>query len=220
MGDLLKLAAILGAAFASTFLLVQGLDLMPEEGVIVWLEGLRSIHPLWLMAGVVALLILDLFVAVPTMMTILLAGWLLGPWMGGAVASVGLMAMGGTGYLVGRHAGRLALVRFFGDHTRLAGIEAAFARNDLLTLAVCQALPILPELSASLAGMARMPPLRFLFGYGLGVIPFTFVVAHGGAASNPDDLKPAILTVIAVTCGLLLAYRLLLRRADRGRKRG
>ena len=213
MGDLLKLAATLTVAFASTFLVIQGLGLMPEEGVVAWLEDLRSIHPGWLMAGVVALLMLDLLVAVPTMMTILLAGWLLGPWVGGAISSLGLMAMGGTGYLIGRIAGRPALARYFGGDRRLGGIEAAFARNDLLILVVCQALPILPELSATLAGIARMPPLRFALGYGLGVIPFALVVASGGAASGPDDLRPAILTVIAVSCGLLLAFRLLFRRA-------
>jgi uncharacterized membrane protein YdjX (TVP38/TMEM64 family) len=198
MADLLKLAAILATAFASTFLIIQGLGLLPEKGVVAWLEELRSIHPLWLMAGIVALLMLDLLIAVPTMVTILLAGWLLGTWLGGSVSAFGLMAMGGTGYLIGRVAGRPALARFFKDDRRLEGIEAAFARNDLLTLVVCQALPILPELSATLAGIARMPLSRFAFGYGLGVVPFAFVVASGGAASNPDDLRPAILTVIAV----------------------
>ena len=39
------------------------------------------------------------------------------------------------------------------------------------------------------------------------------IAAHGGAASQPDDLRPAILTVIAVSGGLLIAGRLLLRRA-------
>ncbi len=213
MGDLLKLAGVLAIAFASTFLVMQGLGLMPAEGVIRWLQGLRDIHPLWLAAGVVALLMLDLLVAVPTMMTILLAGWLMGPWLGGAVAALGLMAMGATGYGIGRLAGRRVLGWMLKDPARLAGIEAAFARNDLLTLVVCQALPILPELSATLAGIARMHPGRFALGYGLGVIPFSFIVAHGGAASQPDDLRPAILTVIAVSGGLLIAGRLLLRRA-------
>ena len=155
MADLLKLAAILATAFASTFLIIQGLGLLPEKGVVAWLEELRSIHPLWLMAGIVALLMLDLLIAGPTMVTILLAGWLLGTWLGGSVSAFGLMAMGGTGYLIGRVAGRPALARFFKDDRRLEGIEAAFARNDLLTLVVCQALPILP-----CASQVVKPPSR------------------------------------------------------------
>lgn len=212
MKDLIRVALILAAAFASTFLIVQWFGLLPEEGVIRWLEGLRAVHPGWLMAGVVALLLLDLFVAVPTMTTILIAGWLLGPVLGGATAAFGLMLLGTTGYVIGRLAGRPVLRRMLKDEARLAGIEAAFARNDLLTLAVCQAVPILPEVSAVMAGVARMHPLRFGLGYGIGVIPFAFVVASGGAASSPDDLRPAILTVIGVSAVLLILWRVLLRR--------
>lgn len=212
MKDLLRIGLILGLAFASTFLIVRALGLLPEDGVIAWLESLRDIHPGWLIAGVVALLLLDLLIAVPTMTTILIAGWLLGPVLGGLTAATGLMLMGGIGYTLGRTLGRPILQRLFKDDTRLAGIESAFARNDLLTLAVCQALPILPELSATLAGIARMNPLRFALGYGLGVIPFAFIVAAGGAASTPDDLRPAILTAIATTATLLVLWRLLSRR--------
>lgn len=213
MKDLIRIALILAAGFASTFLIVQWLNLLPEEGVVRWLEGLRALHPGWLMAGVVALLLLDLFIAVPTMATILLAGWLLGPWLGGATAGLGLMLLGTTGYALGRIAGRPVLKRLLRDEARLAGIETAFARNDLLTLAVCQAMPILPEVSAVMAGVARMHPLRFALGYGIGVIPFAFVVASGGAASSPDDLRPAILTVIGVSALLLLLWRFLRQRA-------
>jgi len=122
------------------------------------------------------------------------------------------MLMGSLGYLAGRLAGRPVLRRLLRDEARLAGIEAAFARNDLLVLAVCQALPILPELSATLAGIARMHPLRFALGYAAGVVPFAFVVAFGGAASSPDDLRPAVLTVIGVSAVLLAAWRVLVRR--------
>lgn len=212
MKDLLRIGLILGLAFASTFLIVRALGLLPEDGVIAWLESLRDIHPGWLIAGVVALLLLDLLIAVPTMTTILIAGWLLGPVLGGLTAATALMLMGSIGYALGRTLGRPILQRLFKDDTRLAGIESAFARNDLLTLAVCQALPILPELSATLAGIARMNPLRFALGYGLGVIPFAFIVAAGGAASTPDDLRPAILTAIATTATLLVLWRLLSRR--------
>ncbi len=211
MRDLIRIAFLLGLAFASTFLLVQGLGLLPEADVIRWLEGLRSIHPAWLIAGVIALLVLDLLVAVPTMTTIPIAGWLLGPVLGGLTGAIGLMLMGSLGYGLGRFVGRPVLARLFKSDDRLAGIEAAFARNDLLTLAVCQALPILPELSAILAGISRMHPLRFALGYGLGVIPFAFIVAAGGAASTPDDLRPAILTAIATTACLLLLWRMFLR---------
>lgn len=211
MRDLLRIALLLGLAFASTFLIVQAFGLLPEEGVIRWLKGLRDIHPAWLMAGVIALLLLDVLIAVPTMTTILLAGWLLGPVLGGLTGAVGLILMGAVGYTSGRLAGRPILRRLFKDDARLNQIEAAFAKNDLLTLIVCQALPILPELSATLAGIARMHPARFALGYAAGTVPFAFILASGGAASSPDDLRPAILTAIAVSAALLLLWRRLSR---------
>jgi uncharacterized membrane protein YdjX (TVP38/TMEM64 family) len=212
MRDLLSIGVILALAFASTFLLAQWSGILPEEELLAWLQGLRELHPAWLIGAVLLLLVLDLFIAVPTMTTILVAGWLLGPWLGGLTASAGLLLMGTTAYLIGRSAGRQVLSRLFRDDARLAGIERAFARNDLLTLAVCQALPILPELSATLAGIARTPPLRFLAGYALGVVPFSFIVAGGGAASSPDDLRPAMYTAIVTSAALLLLWRLLLSR--------
>lgn len=213
MKDLMTIAVVLALAFASTFFLVQWSGLIPEAGVVAWLEGLRAIDPWLLVAGVILLLLLDLLVAIPTMTTILLAGWLLGPLAGGLAASAGLMAMGGAAYGMGRRLGRPVLARMLKDPDRLAGIETAFARQDMLVLVVCQALPILPELSATLAGIAQMPLRRFLAGYAAGVVPFAFIVAAGGAASTPDDLRPAILTAIATSATLLLLWRVVRRRS-------
>jgi uncharacterized membrane protein YdjX (TVP38/TMEM64 family) len=213
MSDLIRIAIIMALAFASTFVIAQATGILPEGDLVAWLEGLREVDPLWLVLAVIGMLMLDLFIAVPTMTTILLAGWLLGPVLGGLVASAGLLLMGCTGYTLGRSLGRRALQRLFKDDARIAGIETAFARNDLLTLAVCQALPILPELSATLAGIARMHPLRFLAGYALGVVPFAFIVAAGGAVSSPDNLRPAILTAIGVTVVMLLIWRRFQSRA-------
>ncbi|TAG12546.1 MAG: DedA family protein [Rhodobacterales bacterium] len=214
MRDLIRIALVMALAFASTFLIAEATGILPEGDLLAWLEALREVDPRMLALAVIGMLVLDLFIAVPTMTTILLAGWLLGPWVGGLVSSVGLLLMGSTAYALGRGLGRRVLARLFQYDARLAGIEAAFARNDILTLAVCQALPILPELSASIAGIASLHPLRFLAGYALGVVPFAFIVASGGAASTPDDLRPAILTAIGTSAALLILWRLVARKQD------
>lgn len=208
MKDLLSIAAVLAAFFAGTFLLMQWSGLVPEAGLAAMMKDLREVNPLLLAAGIILLLVFDLFVAIPTMTTILLAGWLLGPVLGGAVSAAGLLLMGVSAYVMGRRAGRPILARLLRDPSRLDGIERAFARQDMLVLMTCQALPILPELSATLAGVSRMAPLRFLLGYAAGVIPFAFIVAAGGAASSEDDLRPAILTAIGVSVVLLGIWRL------------
>jgi uncharacterized membrane protein YdjX (TVP38/TMEM64 family) len=213
MKDLIKIAIILALAFASTFIIIKSTGLITEEGVSAFLQQAKSINPWWLAALVVGLLLIDLLIAVPTMTTILFAGFLMGPIYGGLASATGLMLLGVTGYGMGYRIGRPVLMRLFKDEKRLPEIETAFARNDLLLLFVCQAMPILPELSCTLAGIARTRFPRFLFGYAVGVVPFAFIVAYAGSISTLSNPSPAIYTAIGVSVILLLFWTLLKRRS-------
>lgn len=215
MKDLLKIAVVLALAFASTFVIMQSTGLVTEAGVRAWFESAKNIHPGWIVVLILVLLLLDLFIAVPTMTTILLAGFLLGPLLGGATSALGLMLLGTTGYGLGRRYGRPVLARLFKDERRLAETERAFAKNDLLTLFVCQALPILPELTCTLAGITQMRFPRFAFGYAVGVVPFALIVAYAGSISTLADPSPAIYTAIGISSALLLAW-MFLRSKHRG----
>ena len=213
MKDLIKIAVILALAFASTFIIIKSTGLITEEGVSAFLQQAKSINPWWLAALVVGLLLIDLLIAVPTMTTILFAGFLMGPIYGGLASATGLMLLGVTGYGMGYRIGRPVLMRLFKDEKRLPEIETAFARNDLLLLFVCQAMPILPELSCTLAGIARTRFPRFLFGYAVGVVPFAFIVAYAGSISTLSNQSPAIYTAIGVSVILLLFWTLFKRRS-------
>jgi uncharacterized membrane protein YdjX (TVP38/TMEM64 family) len=213
MKDLIKIAVILALAFASTFIIIKSTGLITEEGVSAFLQQAKSINPWWLATLVVGLLLIDLLIAVPTMTTILFAGFLMGPVYGGLASATGLMLLGVTGYGMGYRIGRPVLLRLFKDEKRLPEIEAAFARNDLLLLFVCQAMPILPELSCTLAGIARTRFSRFLFGYAVGVVPFAFIVAYAGSISTLSNPSPAIYTAIGMSVILLLFWTLLKRRS-------
>lgn len=206
MKDLLKVALVIALIFASTFVLMKSTGLVTEEGVSAFLNQAHEIHPAWLAVIVIGLLALDLLIAIPTMTTILVAGYFMGPLLGGAASAAGLMILGLAGYMMGHRFGRPILSRLFKNDAKLADIEHAFAKNDLLTLFVCQALPILPELSCTLAGIARMRFRRFLFGYAVGVVPFAFIVAWAGSISTLSEPGPAIYTAIAISVGLLLLW--------------
>lgn len=213
MKDLLKTALVLALAFASTFLVMRATGILTEDQVRVFLANAHQIDPVWLVALVIGLLWLDLLIAIPTMTTIVLAGYFLGPVLGAAAAIAGLFAMGVTSHILGRVIGRPVLTRLFRDDARLEAIEASFARNDVLALFVCQAVPILPELACCLSGIARMHPLRFLSAYAVGVVPFAVIVAYAGSISTIEDPGPAIYAAIGISAALLLAWRLPQRRA-------
>jgi uncharacterized membrane protein YdjX (TVP38/TMEM64 family) len=213
MKDLLKVAVIMALLFASTFVLMQSTGLVTEAGVRNFLNRAYDIHPAWMAVIVIGLLMLDLLIAIPTMTTILLAGYFMGPLLGGLASAAGLMLLGTTGYGMGWRFGRHILLRLFKDDVRLKGIEIAFARNDLLVLFVCQALPILAELSCTLAGISRMRFIRFLFGCAVGVVPFAFIVAYAGSISTLREPGPAIYTAIGVSVTLLLVWTFVRRRS-------
>jgi hypothetical protein len=52
-----------------------------------------------------------------------------------------------------------------------------------------------------------------VLGYGVGVVPFAFIVAWAGSKSTLSDPSPAIYTAIGVSVALLGAWTLLKRRA-------
>jgi uncharacterized membrane protein YdjX (TVP38/TMEM64 family) len=212
--DLLKVAVIMALLFASTFVLMKSTGLVTEEGVTSFLNQAHEIHPVWLAAIVIGLLLLDLLIAIPTMTTILLAGYFMGPMLGGMASAAGLMLLGTTGYGLGIWFGRPVLTRLFKQEERLTGIEQAFAKNDLLVLFVCQALPILPELSCTLAGISHMRFRRFLFGYAVGVVPFAFIVSYAGSSSTLNNPGPAIYTAISISVALLILWTAIRRRSE------
>lgn len=212
MKELLKVAIVLALAFASTALIIKASGIVTEASVLAFVENARSIHPAYLVAAVILILLIDLWIAVPTMATIMLAGYVLGPLLGGAAAALGLMVLGVTGYAMGRRIGRPLLLRIYKHPAKLQEIEDAFSRNAVLTLFACQALPILPELSCTMAGVSRMPFAKFISAYAVGVAPFAFVVAWAGSRSTLSDPTPAIYTAIGVSVSLLLAWRLLSRK--------
>ena len=212
MRELIKIAIILALIFASTAIVIKASGVVTEASVMAFVDAARAIHPAWLVAAVVVILLIDLWIAVPTMTTILLAGHVLGPLLGALAAILGLMALGITGYAMGRRLGRPLLAPLYKDPTKLLAIEAAFHRNAVLTLFACQALPILPELSATMAGVSRMNFARFVGAYAVGVVPFAIVVAWAGSVSTLTDPTPAIYTAIGTTVSLLLVWRLLTRR--------
>ena len=119
MKELLKVMITLALMFASTALIIKATGIVTEESVLAFVERARSIHPAYLVAAVVLILLIDLWIAVPTMTTILLAGYVLGPLLGGGAAALGLMTLGVTGYGMGRRIGRPLLLKLYKSPAKL-----------------------------------------------------------------------------------------------------
>ncbi|MBY0564710.1 MAG: VTT domain-containing protein [Hyphomonadaceae bacterium] len=107
-------------------------------------------------------------------------------------------------------------MRLYKDEVRLAAIHKSFETNGLLVLFVCQALPILPEVSCCLAGTTRMPFPKFAFGFAVGTVPFAVIAAYAGSISTLSDPTPAIIASIGIAATLWVLWSLLKRRGEAG----
>ena len=161
MRTLLKLGLGLGLVFLSTFVVIKTMGWITVEDVRGWLETGRSASPHQVGLIVAGLLFADLFIAVPTLTITLLSGYFLGFELGLAYALGGYWLAGGTGYGLSRIFGRRALTLITRDSSKIAEMDAIFARHGLVVLSMARAVPILAEVSACLAGATKLPVGRF-----------------------------------------------------------
>ena len=89
MTALLEVALALAAISASAYLLMTSTGFVTEEVDTALLAPAHRVHRAWLSVLVVALLAIDFPAAIPIMATILLAGYFIGPWLGGETSAAG-----------------------------------------------------------------------------------------------------------------------------------
>lgn len=218
MKRLLWIGLMLTGFFLATFALAAALGVAEMEALLSWLRDLpeRS-GGRWLIAGLVlALLAVDLLLPVPSQPIMLAAGATLGAMWGGLVSAVGLQLAVMLGYGVCRVGGRRMFDRLVepGERDRL---DAGLKTYGLLTLAVVRGLPILPEVAACLAGLARVSMWRFFTLFAIVNVPFAFLHAGAGAHSTWVQPWPAILVGLGVPGIAMAVYRW--RRALGGHSR-
>lgn len=204
----LKIAAGVVLAMASTFALNLAFGWFRVEDVEHLLESLREQRVLVALV-VVGLLCVDSLLAVPTTTTVLFSGYLLGPWLGGLVASIGLFGCGSLCFWGARQVGASRFV----PAATLERVEASVGKVGPLPLVLCRALPILPEALSVLSGLGGMRATSYYLYFGLGSVPFAFALAYAGSISSFDRPWPAVAAGVGPPAlGLVVA---LVRRTRR-----
>lgn len=214
---LAKMAVTLALIFASTFVVIKMSGILTTEDIKQGFENLRSGPAYIIGAVVVALLFADLFIAVPDMTVILLAGYALGFPTALAFSFAGVFLAGVTGYTLSRILGDRVLRKVEPNEKSRQQTYELFQRHGIWVLVLSRAMPLLPEVSACLAGACKMPLHRFLLGWSLGTIPYLIIVTYAGSISDVDKLSPAIFTAIVVTGMLWGAWGVFLRKTMVGR---
>lgn len=186
-GDAME-AAFAGEAFAAD---------LADRPALGWLLGL-------------GLLAADLVLPVPATGVMSALGTVYGFWLGWLIAAAGSVLAGLIGY---------GLVRLGGDRfaSRLArqeGLEEfrhLFDRWGGVAIIASRALPVLPEVMAVLAGLARMRFRLFLTAMLTGTIPVSGLFAWWGSTTGRNAPGKSFAAAVVVPLGIWILLLPLLR---------
>ncbi len=211
MKSLLKVMLILGAIFASTFILGRVLGILTVENVQFWLEQAQTVDPLYVIGTVVLLLFIDLFVAVPTLTIMILAGYFLGFPAGAATAFTGSALAAFAGYGLSRKWGDRAIGFLIKDEKQRTELEEAFYRNGPVMITLSRAAPIVTEVTACIAGATRMPFWRYVLFFSISTLPYVLIASYAGSISSLENPKPAIFGMLFLYLSLWIGWFLFRR---------
>jgi uncharacterized membrane protein YdjX (TVP38/TMEM64 family) len=212
MRQLITLAIGLALLFASTFVIIKVTGVLSIDDIKAFLTTAHESAPGYVAAAVIAFLVADLFIAVPTLTVTILSGYFLGFPLGFLTAATGLLTAGTLGYAICHAYGPGLLHRINKDAAKQQEMARIFTRYGGLVLIICRAMPILPEVSCCLAGATRMPFMKFAAAFALGTVPYALIAAYAGSRSSLDNPTPAILTAMVLSLLLAGAWTVLLRR--------
>ncbi len=190
------------------------------------MRELGAEHPV-LTAGVsVGLLVVDLALPVPNGVVMTVNGQLFGFWGGAAVSFVGQMSAWILCYWLGRlfgwGLGKRRKSPAPPPDPAAAEPEDTVAedirRFGVLMLMATRAVPILGEVLAAAAGVARMNWWRFLFAVAVGTLPMGLIYAWFGSRST-DPQNTAIALAVAIGLPLVL-YAVVARPWKNSRDQG
>lgn len=221
MRPLLKVMLVLVAIFASTFIVGRLLGILTVENVRTWLAMANEVEPAYVIAAVIALLFTDLFIAVPTLTVTLLSGYFLGFPAGAATAFAGMGCAAFTGYAVGRRWGDRGINLLVKDEQQRSDLDAEFARSGPAMIVLSRAAPMIPEVTACMAGATGMAVWVYALCFTISTLPYALIAAYAGSVSSLEDPRPAIFAALFLyavlwSCWFVFRRRRRKRRAQAG----
>lgn len=189
-------------AFLGLFLLVEGLHipLLVDPSAQMDERGIGSA-----MVGV-GLLIVDVFLPVPSSLVMLAHGALFGTVLGTLLSLIGSTGAASVGFAIGR-ANRITLSRYITAEEQ-ARAEVLFRRWGWMAIVVSRPIPMLAEAMVIVAGTSSMPWSVLLASTIAGVLPASFLYALTGAyAVQLDNFLLIFAVVLGIAAlGWLVSY--------------
>ena len=206
MKPLIKVFLIIATCFAATFLLIKFTGILTVEQIEGWLTQAKELSPIYVGTIVGLLLFADLFIAVPTLTVTILAGYFLGYTYGAVSALIGVILAGVCGYTLSRYYGDVILGFLLKDEDKRNEAIITFQKHGFMMILLSRAMPILPEVTACLSGMTRMPFSKFILAWLISSTPYILIASYAGSISSMENPKPAIFTAIGISALLWASW--------------
>ncbi|MEP0174098.1 MAG: VTT domain-containing protein [Paraglaciecola sp.] len=206
MKSLLKLIFSLTLVFISIFIVMKFTGFITIEKVENWLLMAKNTGVVTLMLIVIVILLSDLLLSIPTLATVTLSGYFLGHTYGAIASLIGLMLVGLMGYMVSLYHGQKIEKRILPTSEQRLDARQNFTKHGYVMILFSRAIPMLPEISACMAGMTNMPFNRFIGAWLLSITPYVLICTYAGSISSLDNPAPAIYSAISVNVILWLAW--------------
>lgn len=198
MKALVKFVVLLGAFFTFTLILFKIIGILSVDDIRGWLEFALTLSP-WLVGLIiVSLMLIDLFIAIPTLSLTILSGFFLGLELGVFYSTLGMLSAGTLGYVISTFHGEKLLNFVSNDKKQIKEMKTIFSKFGPFSLMLCRAAPMLPEVTSCLAGVTKMPYLKYLSFYLIGTLPYSIIAAYSGSISTIENPSPAIFTFVGL----------------------
>ncbi len=208
MRHLIKVIAIIASFFALTFILVKATGILSVDQIKAWFIQAKEFSPLYVGSVVVLLLFADLFIAIPTLTVITLSGYFLGFQYGAVSSLIGLMMAGVFGYGLSNIFGENILGFLLKKEKARQEMKSTFIQHGFVMILLSRATPILPEVTACLAGMTKMKFSKFMLAWLISTVPYVLIISYAGSISSIENPKPAIYTAIGIAAILWTGWYL------------
>lgn len=156
------------------------------------------------------LLALDLFLPLPSSILMMVAGSLLGTPLGTLVGFLGAFTSACVGFFLCRRYGKPAFARFCGEE-EASRVEGTLERISPWLVLGTRAAPVLAEVAACVAGLARLSWPRFITLAAVGTLPVAGIYAFAGATAT-EDVSRALAIGIGLPIGGFALGTLFVRR--------
>ena len=208
---LIKTILILFTIFTSMLLLIKFTGILSIEDIKEIFANLKS-QPSYILGSLIILLLfIDLFIAVPTMTIIILAGYFIGFELAVFYTSLGLLSASLTGYFLSKKYGLKVLDKLSSNEEQKEEMTSLFNKHGVLVIVLSRAVPLLPEISSCLAGTCKMSFKRFLLAWLIGTIPYVCVMTYAGSISNLDNPMPALYAALGITLLFWIAWMVFMK---------